>query len=290
MSNCSRHHCTYPYHASAYGLAAEIERPVKQSIPAQAATSLSSSGGHGSVRLERFTAPPFISFGAAYSEVGGSFDDCHNVHTTYASATIEDLNIFDVVTADRVVARMVIYSPEDGNPNGEHSFSITGSRFENLRVAGHPIDVELATPTLHEADTFSKFESVFHGKAGAKLLPWGDQDAGRLDELVKDEQQYHALEGIGTRAKRWSKSKTKGAAYWVSAAGHFDLDAQIKNTELKGYGGIILVPKFGIVRLAELVIRPHHRMLTMFNVQMCSGTHGGAGGGSSSGGGGTTYP
>lgn len=288
QSNC--HHSQYFYHASAYGLAAEIQRPVVQSVPAQAATALSSGGGRGSIRLEKFSVPPFLSFDSAYSEVGGSFDECHGVHTTYAHATIEKLNIFDMVTADRVVARMVIYSPEE-DVDGEHSFSITGSHFDNLRIAGHRIDVKLATPKLHENDTYSKFEKTYQDKSGADLLPWGDQTDKRLDELEKAEEQYHALRGIGKRAKAWKVGKrTKGETYWCSAAGNLNVADHVKNTELVGFGGIILIPKFGVVRLAEMMIHHDHRRLTMINIQMCSPGGGGGAGGGVSGSGGMGYP
>jgi hypothetical protein len=291
MAKSSCHHSQYFYHASAYGLAAEIQRPVNQSVPAQAATALSSVGGHGSIRMEKFSVPPFISFDTAYSEVGGSFDDCHGVHTTYAQATIEGLNIFDMLTADRVVARMVIYSPEEGDDEGEHSFSITGSHFDNLRIAGHPIEVKLATPKLHEHDTYSKFEKAYHDKSGADLLPWGNQDDKRLDQLEKAEEQYHALRGIGKRAKAWKNgNRKKGGAYWCSAAGHLNLADKVKDTELVGFGGIILIPKFGVVRLAEVLVHRDHRRLTMFNVQMCSPGGGGGSGGGLSGGGGMGGP
>lgn len=291
MAKSTCHHSQYFYHASAYGLAAEHERPVIQSIPAQAATTLSGLGGHTSIRAEKFLAPPFISFELAHSEVGGGFDECHNMHTTYASATIEKLNIFDVVTADRVVARMVIYSPEEGDDDGEHSFSITGSHFDNLRVAGHPIDVKLATPTLHKYDTYSKFEKAYTDDSAADLLPWGKQNDKRLDELEKAEETYHALRGIGKRAKAWKKGpRKKGIAYWCSAAGHLNLEEKVKDSELVGFGGIILIPKFGIVRLAELLIDKNHRRLTMFTVQMCSGSYGGCGGGGAGGSGGMGGP
>src|SRR6478735_6117734 len=70
-SKCSRHHSLYFYEASAYGLAAEIERPVRQSIPTQAAVVLSDAGGtDSSGPVANFSAPPFISFDAAHSEVG----------------------------------------------------------------------------------------------------------------------------------------------------------------------------------------------------------------------------
>jgi hypothetical protein len=300
MSSCSRYHSQYVYHASAYGLAAEIDRPVKQSIHAQAATTLSTGGGRGTERVDKFCNPPFVSFDAAYSEVGGSFDDCHGKHTTYATATVEGLNIFDMVTADRVVARMVIYSPpmvdakgnEIDDPDAEHSFSITGSYFDNLKIAGHKIDVKLATHTLHQHDTYSAFEKAYQSGSAADLLPWGNQSDKRLDDLAKAEGEYHALSGIGKRAKAWKSKKARrnGGAYWCSAAGHLNLADQVKDTELQGFGGIILIPKFGLVRLAELVIRPDHRGLTMVNVQMCSPGGGGGNVGGAAGSGGTTFP
>src|ERR1700704_6755003 len=119
---CPCHHSQYFYHASAYGLAGEIERPVQQSVPAQAACALASGGGRGTQRVEKFCLSPFICFDAAYTEVGGSFDECHNKHTTYAHSVIEGLNIANVVTADRVVSRMVTYSPETGDGESEHSY------------------------------------------------------------------------------------------------------------------------------------------------------------------------
>lgn len=299
MSPCSRYHSQYFYHASAYGLAAEIERPVKQSIHAQAATTLSSVGGRGSGRVDKFSVPPFISFESAYCEVGGSFDECHGKHTTYATAIVEGLNIFGMVTADRVVGRMVVYSPpmvdekggEIDHPDAEHSFNITGSYFENLKIAGHKIDVKLSTHTLHQHDTYSKFEKAYRGDGAADLLPWGNQSDRRLDELQKAEAEYHALRGIGKRAKAWkSKKPRNGGAYWCSAAGHLKLGDQVKDTELQGFGGIILIPRFGLVRLAELTIYPNHRALTMVNVQMCSPGGGGGSAGGADGSGGRPFP
>jgi hypothetical protein len=289
-NDCSSHHCHYFYHASAYGLAGEIQRPIQQSVPALAGCSLSTSGGRAAQRQEKYSLSPFIRFENAYTEVGGSYDDCHNNHTTYASSVVEGLNIADVVTADRVVARVVVYSPECGRDDGEHSFDITGSYFENLKVAGHPIDVKLSTHKFNQHDTYSKFEKAFHSDEGHDLLPWGRQSSKQLDELEKLEKQYHALSGIGSRAKRWhgKANRPKGGMYWSSAAGHFNLNEQIRNTELQGFGGIILVPKFGVVRLAQVLVHKDYRRLVMFQVQMCSGSTGSSDGGTT--GGGTSRP
>ncbi|HLY98544.1 MAG TPA: choice-of-anchor P family protein [Candidatus Angelobacter sp.] len=288
-----RYSSQYIYHASAFGLAAEIERPVRQSVHTQAPSVLSCSGGRGSNRADKFSLPPFIAFDAAYTEVGGSYDHEHNKHTTYATAVVEGLNIADVVTADRVVARTVVYSPEVGDHGGEHSYDITGSHFNNLRIAGHHVDVKLATHVFHEHDTYSKFQTACHKGTTEKLLPWGDQNDKRLDELEKLEEQYHALAGLGKRAKQWKErknTKDHSSAYWCSAAGHLDLVDHVKETELKNFGSIIVVPKFGVIRLAEMIVSKEHRSLTMFRVEMCSAAGGGGSGGGTSGSGGGSAP
>lgn len=308
MSKCSRQHLQYFYNASAYGLAGEIERPLRHSISAQAATTLAGSGGRGFQRIEDFSVPPFVSFDLAYTEVGGSFDDCHNQHTTFAYSVIEGLNIAGMITADRVVARMAIYSPPLPDPSGqeaprkqskkagkaaakadpEHTFDITGSYFDNLRVAGHKIEVQLATHSLHQYQTYNDLSSAMQNGAD-ELQPWGNLDAGKLKKLEELEGEYHALTGFGSRARQWKKNKGNrcmGGMYWCSAAGHYDLDKQFPETELDGFGGIICIPKFGVVRLAEVVIHKDRRQLHMLRVDMCStsgGTivGGGAGGGTS---------
>ncbi|HLW55645.1 MAG TPA: choice-of-anchor P family protein [Candidatus Angelobacter sp.] len=279
--NCT--HSQYLYHASAYGVAAEIERPIKQSIHSQAATVLPTGGGRGSERAEKVRVPPFVSFDAAYSEVGGSFDACHNIHTTYASAVIEGLNVFDVVTADRVVSRMVIYAYGRNGDEGEAGYDITGSHFDNLRIAGHPVDVKLPTSDIHKHENYSSFEAVIWSKQGQQFLPWGDKSAQEIKEL---EKQYHALSGLGNRASKWGEGKKPGQAYRAAAGGK----PEMSNPGLTCFGNIVLVPKFGIVRLAELIIHRNFRYLTMFHVQMCSGALGGAGGGGAGGSGGMGYP
>jgi hypothetical protein len=65
-----------------------------------------------------------------------------------------------------------------------------------------------------------------------------------------------------------------------------ELEWKDVSSEIKGYGCIIFVPKFGLIRLAEMVVHKYSRTITMFRVQMCSGAAGGADGAGGSGGGG----
>lgn len=298
MSPCSRYHSQYFYHAFAYGLAGEIERPVKQSIDTQASATLSSGGGRGSGRVQKFAAPPFVSFEAAYTEVGGSFDECHRRHTTFAHSVIEGLNIADVVKADKVVARLAIYSPTlDDKKSGhkkndnENSFDITGSHFENLRIAGHPLDVKLATHRFHDCQTYTALEDEYQKKSADDLLC--GSKLSQQSNLRALEADYHALTGLADAADEWktnSKKRTRGnETYWCSAAN--DLEKQFgKDSEIQGFGCFICIPKFGVVRLAEVMVHKNYRILNMVRVQMCSTGDGNIHGGGTGGNGGTPMP
>jgi hypothetical protein len=290
---CSHHHCSHRYHATAFGVSGELLRPAKHSIPSQATTTLAPGGGRGFDRVENFQLDGILSFRSASAEVGGSFDDCHNLHTSYAYSMIEGLNIAGMVTADRVVSRLAVYSPEEGSED-DSSFDITGSYFENLRISGHLIDVKLATHEFHKHDTYSKFEKALQAKRVDHLLFLSELSKLGDKQLQDLEGKYHALQGVSKRIAGWKHgtSKNRATAYMCSAAGHLDLKQHVgANSEIQGFGPIICIPKFGIVRLAEVVIHKERRTLNMLRVDMCStGTGTVHGGGSGGGSGGTTYP
>jgi hypothetical protein len=100
------------------------------------------------------------------------------------------------------------------------------------------------------------------------------------------------LSGVGKRARAWKKPslRSKGGSYWCSAAGHLDLGKTIDESDLKGFGGIIVIPKFGVVRLAQMLVHKDYRRLTMFHVQMCSGSTGTTDGGGTTSSGGRPFP
>ena len=290
MKECPCPTSQYIYSASAYGFAGELERPSRYTIPTQAASVLAADGGRGYNRVQNFKSDGF-SVADAHTEVGGSYDPCHNRFTTYAFSSLEGVNVADMLTADRVVSRLYIYAPANpGDPN-EPSFTITGSHFDNLRIAGYEADVQLATSDFHVSyDTLTKA-----GNADEWLL------ARKLAESKKDlqalEEEYHALKGITALVDQW---KNKGQTTGSNKQGgekhshcRTYLFSPIKKLELKGagpdiqiLGNIICIPKFGVIRLADLLVHGHCRNLTMFRVQLCSATGGGTDGGGTAGGGG----
>jgi hypothetical protein len=263
----SHHH----YHATAYGLAGELVRPLRYSIPTQAATVLVGGGGRGFQRVDNYRLDGVVSFDAAFVEVGGSFDADHGIHTTQAFSVIEGLNIADMVKADKVVARLAIYSPPVDGKDEENSFDITGSHFENLRIGGHKVDVKLATHSFHDCHTFSALEDKYLDKSADEILCFNK--LSQQADLKALEKQYSALSGLSGAADAWktaTKKREKGnSGYWCSAANN--LDGYFGNdSELRTFGHFILIPKFGVVRLAEVLVHKNCRTLNMIRVQMCS--------------------
>ena len=280
----------YFHHATAFGVAGQINRPTQQTIPIKASVALPTIGGHDTDRVDNYQLPGIVSFSAAYVDVGGSLDEPNDTHATYASSTIENLNLFNVITADRVVSRLTVYHPaglkKPVPANSQPSFSIVGSHFDNLRIAGHKIEVELDTETFHNS-TFSRL-CENNGPARHSLMG-ADIDVKKLDDLSKQDPADHncaIVKNISERFQGWDK-KTK-EHFWCSAVKDLVKSPPI-TSGMVNFGGILCVPRFGIVYLAELHVYHHHRYLTMLRVHMCSPGEGWIGGGGT-GGGGTSPP
>jgi hypothetical protein len=284
MSNGPSTRLPFFHHASGFGVSGNITRPVQNTIPTQAAAVLPSTGGHHSVTINDFSFSKMLSFRSAHVEVGGSFDEQHDTNTTYACSVIEDLNIMDVVRVHRVVSRLTMYSqaqhpPEDPNaPSAEPSeisFSVSGSYFENLRIAGHLLDIKLNAEVSKSQDTFKNFETLYNNDRAENWLLGGGVNKKKLDDLQKSrelEHNFSLVNHICNHHLRWTTSKKSSRHnFWSSAIGITDLNESLRDTkELTSLGGMICVPRFGVVFLGELMISRHHRHFNMIRVEMCS--------------------
>ena len=127
---------TFLYHALATGVSGHITLPFQQTIAVQAPSALPFIGGYSTSRVEGYRYEQILSFDAAESLTTGS--ENREFFNTLATANIERLKILNVLTADRVVARLASkYSKE----TGERTTTFAGSHFENLRIAGCPVEV-----------------------------------------------------------------------------------------------------------------------------------------------------
>lgn len=132
-----RHH----YHANAHILAGHLQLPLEQPIQPQEMATLSEDGGYLSQHSVRYNVEGVIAFRKAYTQVAGHRDvKPGHGWTTVATSVIERLNILEVVTADRVVAQISTEHPLEGYVP---IVTFLGTRFENLRIAGHHVKVDL---------------------------------------------------------------------------------------------------------------------------------------------------
>jgi hypothetical protein len=129
------------YDARAFALEGDLQLPLRAEIKPQAYLDLPENGGYLSQHTCEYRLEGVISFRAAYTQVAGNLDLKHgHGYVTLATAVLEDFNILDVVTADRVVAQASTEHPLNGSIP---EVTFLGTRFDNLRIAGHPVRVEL---------------------------------------------------------------------------------------------------------------------------------------------------
>lgn len=242
------------YRSSAVGLSGTISRPFSEVIEVQAGTALPTTGGHGSSRVEGFRYRDLVSFCSATSTVSGS-ESPEGVHNTLATVTVEGLDIMGVVTADRVVARLV-----SEHPGEEEALPVLpiGSHFENLRIAG-----VLVEPRPHGllmgCATFEHIDEACRKTPS----PFVDPDGGRFSSGA-------AMGGKRRNAAGKGGAPTPEYDERLMLTSLFDVPGgrASNGTEAPGWG--IAVPGFGTVYIGEYLISRQARRLTMLRLELGS--------------------
>ena len=152
------------YHAHTTALAGTLRKPFSEHIETQAGSALSVTGGVSSSRVEKFRHRDMFSCDAAYTTAVGHSEN--GLHTTLVTATVEYLNILNMVTADRVVTRIASRHKLDGTE--EPSFLTVGSYIENLKIAGQPVQFDYDGDLMSNWDRFTPAHSGAASKPHAK--------------------------------------------------------------------------------------------------------------------------
>lgn len=176
---------SFNFHAEGHAFSAVFRRPVLVPIEAQASTSLPTIGGHAQARVDNFHIPRLVTFKAGHTHVTGSQQD-ENTFTTQATTTIEGLRILDVLTADRIVARL---TSEHKRDEAEGHILAIGSTFENLKIGGFDVKVVLRHDLLLNCKTHDDLakQVASDGKNGKIAATKGGLTVCSLvDEIVTD--------------------------------------------------------------------------------------------------------
>jgi hypothetical protein len=253
---------THRFEAETIVLSGQLDLPVSQKIEPQANSKLPERGGYVNQRSDGFRVETIISFRSAYSHVSGSKSlKPGRGWDTLTTTVVEGLNVMEVLTADRVVGQTITEHPLRGYVP---TISFLGTRFENLRIAGYPVELE--------------FDHNIFGPKPLDDAPY-TQDAGVISRVAR---QYDRIgsnkdlpEELSKLYNRLSPTLGKSEAVECSlvnqAAGRYPG---------KTFGHIIRVPGFGIITLAKVTVKhekPHERTkvprkttftLTMIDLQL----------------------
>jgi len=236
-------HRTYLYNAHGHALSGQIVRPFQETIAVQAGMSLPTTGGYGAAHVEDFRVKEIVSFKSAATQVSGSFNEHDKSHTTLVSVTIENLSILDVVTADKVVARLA--SRHVANEDEPHIVLI-GSHFVNLRIAGCATTVEFEHKRFLKVDTFEA-----------------------LGKELESNAEFRKMASEPRRGKARKSSKLHGVVLC-------SLVKEIKTTcpGVEQHGHVLIVPQFGKIFVGEVIAQHSQRTLTMLRLELGSPTSG----------------
>ena len=147
------------YSASAVGGYGYVTLPVQDVMPNQASVALCVGPGIANARVDGFKHLSFASIGSVRSQVIGTYSDLDESRETLSAVVAENVNVLDVVTCDRISLRLASKYPEEAN--AEPAFVIHGTHFENLRIAGYPIDPDFASGLFNLLNTWGKLNGAY---------------------------------------------------------------------------------------------------------------------------------
>jgi hypothetical protein len=248
----------YSLRADANALGGFLEAPVARVLPTLAPVSLPPVGGFAMARSEAFTADEIISCSSAYTRVSGQ-ECCEDGSASIlVTAVIEDLNILEVVRADRIVTQLSIRLSDESPTLG---FSVTGTAFEGLRIAGHEcramLNEELQRP--HDSKV-----------AGGRLTWEQARQAGR----VQGESLLNGFKDGSEDAHGWVVSRHRRmTAEPPAAGGGYALASLVDRLEVAGgcrsHGHIVEIPGFGQILLGELLVSCDAVQLIGIRAELC---------------------
>jgi hypothetical protein len=231
------------YYAAADVLSADFEQPVHEKVPPRAQVKLPKDGHYQFKQADPFRLDGVISYRSGYTQVAGhrSPKQGHGF-TTLATSVVEDLNVLDVVTADRVVAQIStehpVYDPNKGLTDAVPSVTFLGTRFDNLRIGGHKVEVERHVDILgpKPADAKSYFE-----------------DDGVLSRISKQYDNINSAKDL----PEWASKQYGWDRVTAQKQGEVKCSLVNRVTGAPGieFGHVIDVPHFGKIFLAELTLK-----------------------------------
>lgn len=229
---------THYFHAEANILSGHLRLPFEHRIKPQAHTHLPKEGGYFSHRDEHFRLESVLEYRSAYSHVAGNINPKpEGGWTTLVTTVIEGLNVMEVVTADRIVGQTITEHPAEGYVP---RINFLGTRFENLRIAGFPVDLDLNLNFLGPKpanDAAYTHDAAFIGRISSQVGHIGEHP----NLPAELQQRYNRLSAsLGSQPEEVECSLVNHATGVFP--GH-------------SFGPVITIPDFGTIVLGQITIK-----------------------------------
>jgi hypothetical protein len=239
------------FRGEAHVFEAQLQHPLTGDIKPQNHVKLQPEGGYILEHTKDYRADNVVTFKSALTHVAGhkSPKDGHG-WITLATSVIEHLNVLEVVTADRVVAQTSTEHPLVGHVP---TVTFLGTRFENLKIAGIPVNVKLKFPltTIVPSDP----DATYIGNAS----------------FLKDIGCSQSFPGVQARFKAYLDNQNNPRPE-DRANGTLAYDVSLEDKKSQGdvkiQGNVITVPEFGKIFLAELSVECDTFYLTMIRLDL----------------------
>ena len=248
------------YHAHGSAIGGTIIQPFKADIDTNAATSLPIIGGYASAKTGAYQLKDVVSFSSAHTYVSG-IQTPDGAHNSVVTCVIEGLNILHMITADAIIGRV-----SSKHKDGEQPEIIPfGSSFVNLKIGGHPVEVDLNHDLFLEYPThaglLNHFERNKGGKkGGAKArYQWGASN----EEIPSALGQGMMMEP----SAGWHKSN---GVLHTSVVKQVRTVGSGNSAEELPYAYAIHVPHVGNLYLGEIFASADTKRLTMLRVDLGS--------------------
>jgi hypothetical protein len=244
----------HQFHAEAHVLSGELQRPIKQKIEPHVPVKLTDErGGHLTRFSEDVSIEGLVTFKSGHSRVSGSKSLKNHGWVTLSTSILEGLNVFEVITADRLVAQVSTEHPYEKGHVPDVTF--LGTKFENLQVNGFPLKLTLNLGVCGKKPEGDK--SYLDSENSKFLRDVREQvasiaGAGFLPENVQ-KQYDERLSEIDRLRNGGGKGHNEPAKVTCSLVKSIAID-NIPIPGLRTVGNVLVIPDFGAVSLAEVEV------------------------------------
>jgi hypothetical protein len=277
----------HTYHGEANLLDLDVIEPFQEKVNQGKVELQEGKGDRSHYKFERsgpYNVKGVISYQSGYTQVGAARSMKHERrYSTLVTSAIEGLNILDILTADRVVAQITTAHPIDG---AVPEVSFLGTRFENLRIGGHKVELDTNLEILGPRPVGDT--SYFDNQ---RVMDRMEEQHERL--TTSDYFPDWARERYARPEERWRLKNNDSGADIAKCS----LVNRV-NCDQRSFGHVIDVPHYGKFFLGEVKVKrtpackeydydTYNFQLTMVRMELgCTTTlNGGASSAESNGGG-----